>query len=146
MHGSPQNIKILLYIVLWGIFSVIENLWNLLFAVFLLSLPPPPIFPVSLDMIQCTDFFIFCRETTELLCSRRAQPPTRWYAKLELSRNMYTLHTRFMHIWHPICMLSRWLVTRFLHRSSVGSLLKVHCWLGERRRRESYDEKTSSLP
>ncbi len=33
----------------------------------------------------------------------------------------------------PICMLSRCLLTKFLHRSSVGSLLRVHCWLGEGR-------------
>ncbi len=32
----------------------------------------------------------------------------------------------------PICMLSRCLLTKFLHRSSVGSLLRVRCccWLG----------------
>ncbi len=29
-----------------------------------------------------------------------------------------------------ICMLSRCLVTKFLHLSSVGSLLRVRCWLG----------------
>ncbi len=28
------------------------------------------------------------------------------------------------------CMLSRCLLTKFLHRSSVGSLLRVCCWLG----------------
>ena len=27
-------------------------------------------------------------------------------------------------------MPSRWLLTKFLHRSSVGSLLRVRCWLG----------------
>ncbi len=30
----------------------------------------------------------------------------------------------------PTCMLSRCLSTKFLHRSSVGSLLRVRCWLG----------------
>ncbi len=30
-------------------------------------------------------------------------------------------------------MLSRFLLTKFLHRSSVGSLLSVHCWLGSRK-------------
>ncbi len=36
----------------------------------------------------------------------------------------------------PICMLSRCLLTKFLHRSSVGSLLRVSCcWLGREIRR-----------
>ncbi len=30
----------------------------------------------------------------------------------------------------PICMLSRYLLTKFLRRSFVGSLLRVRCWLG----------------
>ena len=30
----------------------------------------------------------------------------------------------------PICMLSRCLLTTFLHRSSVRSLSRVRCWLG----------------
>ncbi len=30
----------------------------------------------------------------------------------------------------PTCMLSRCLLTKFLHRSSGGSLLRVCCWLG----------------
>ncbi len=30
----------------------------------------------------------------------------------------------------PICMLSRCLLTKFLHRRSVRSLLRVRCWLG----------------
>ena len=30
----------------------------------------------------------------------------------------------------PICMLSRCLLTKFLHRSSVGNLSRVRCWLG----------------
>ncbi len=32
----------------------------------------------------------------------------------------------------PICMLSRCFLTKFLHRCSVGSLLRVRCWLGTR--------------
>ncbi len=43
---------------------------------------------------------------------------------------MCTLHARFLHVWCPVCMLSRCSLTKFLHRSSVGSLLGVHCWLG----------------
>ncbi len=31
-----------------------------------------------------------------------------------------------------ICVLSWRLLTKFLHRSSVGSLLRVRCWLGVR--------------
>ncbi len=37
----------------------------------------------------------------------------------------------FLHVWAPICMLSRCSVTKFLHRSSVGSLLRVRFLLGE---------------
>ncbi len=32
-----------------------------------------------------------------------------------------------------ICMLSRCLLAKVLHRSSIGSLLRVRCWLGARR-------------
>ncbi len=44
----------------------------------------------------------------------------------------YTLHTRvfFACLAPPICMLSRCLLTKFLHQSSVASLLRVRCWLG----------------
>ncbi len=41
--------------------------------------------------------------------------------------------THCMHVFArfaPICMLSLCLLTKFLHRSSVGSLLRVRCWLG----------------
>ncbi len=41
--------------------------------------------------------------------------------------------TRCIHVFASlvlICKLSRCLVTKFLHRSSVGSLLRVRCWLG----------------
>ncbi len=54
----------------------------------------------------------------------------RWYAKWKLSRNMYTLRTRFLARLAPICMLSRCSLTKFLHWSSGGSLLRVRCWLG----------------
>ena len=54
----------------------------------------------------------------------------RWHAKWKLSWNMHTLHTRFLHVWRRFAMLSRCLVTKFRHRSSVGSLLRVRCWLG----------------
>ena len=36
----------------------------------------------------------------------------------------------FLHVWRPICMLSRCLAAKSLHRSSGGSLSRVRCWLG----------------
>ncbi len=38
-----------------------------------------------------------------------------------------TIFARFV---QSTCMLSRCLLTKFLHRSSVGSVLRVRCWLG----------------
>ncbi len=37
----------------------------------------------------------------------------------------------FSHVLAPIRMLRRCLLTKFLHRSSLGSLSRVHCWLGK---------------
>ncbi len=57
------------------------------------------------------------------------QPPTvacKIEARLEYVHVAYTT----LHVFALICMLSRCLVTDFLHRSSVGSLLRVRCWLG----------------
>ncbi len=55
----------------------------------------------------------------------------RWHAKVE-AQSEYVC-TRCMHIFArlaPICTLSRCLLTKFLHWSSVGSLLRVCCcWL-----------------
>ena len=58
----------------------------------------------------------------------RPTQPARAVCKMEaqLQYVPYTLLTRLA----PICMLSRCLLATFLHRSSVGSLLRVHCWLG----------------
>ncbi len=39
------------------------------------------------------------------------------------------VHTS-LHVWRSICMLTRCLSTKFLHKSLVGSLLRVRCWLG----------------
>ena len=50
--------------------------------------------------------------------------------KWRLSRNVRTSHTCFGHVWRPVCVLSRCLSTSFLRRRSVGSLLRVRCWLG----------------
>ena len=38
----------------------------------------------------------------------------------------------------PVCMLSRFLLAKFLHQSSVESLLKLRCWLGKRIRNLGY--------
>ncbi len=36
----------------------------------------------------------------------------------------------FLHVWHRfVCSVGDYL-TKCLHRSSVGPLLRVHCWLG----------------
>ncbi len=43
------------------------------------------------------------------------------------------IYTHCMHVFArlaPICKLNRCLLTKFLRRSSVGSLLRVLCWLG----------------
>ncbi len=44
-------------------------------------------------------------------------------------KHAHIAHT-FLHVSTPIHILSRCLLTKFLHRSSVGSLLRVRCWLG----------------
>ncbi len=57
-----------------------------------------------------------------------SQPPT-VVCKMEEAQ----LGTRCTHVSARlalICVLSRCLLTKFLHRSSVGSLLRVRCWLG----------------
>ncbi len=54
----------------------------------------------------------------------------RWYAKMGAqSEYVHVAYTFFAHL-APTCMLGRWLTTKFLHRSSGGSLLRVCCWLG----------------
>ena len=62
----------------------------------------------------------------------------RWYAKmvvqLQYIQYIYThIAYTFFASLVPICMLSRCLLAKFLHRSSVGSLSRVRCWLGSRR-------------
>ncbi len=51
-------------------------------------------------------------------------------AQLEDLHIAYTVHV-FARL-APICMLSWCLLTKFLRRNSVESLLKVRCWLGRR--------------
>ena len=48
-------------------------------------------------------------------------------AQLEHVQVVYTFFARLA----SICVLSRCLLTNFLHRSSVRSLLRVRCWLGK---------------
>ncbi len=54
----------------------------------------------------------------------------RWYAKWGAQSEQVHVANMFLHICAPICMLSRCLVTKFLQRSSVKSLLRVRGWLG----------------
>ena len=52
----------------------------------------------------------------------------RWHVKWKLSRNTYTLHARFLHARRRLACSVDALLTKFLHRSSEGSLLTL-CWL-----------------
>ena len=52
----------------------------------------------------------------------------RWYAKWKPSWNMY-VHNFFCTFGVDLYTQSV-LIKQFLHRSSVGSLLRVRCWLG----------------
>ncbi len=54
----------------------------------------------------------------------------RWHAKIEAPLERVHFGHTFLHVWHRFRMLSRCLATKFLLRSSVGSLLRVCCWLG----------------
>ncbi len=54
-----------------------------------------------------------------------------WYARWKLSRNMYTLRTRFCTLGADLHAQRVLIDKKFLRRSSVGRLLRVRCWLGE---------------
>ncbi len=55
----------------------------------------------------------------------------RWYANWKLSWNTtHCTHVFFARL-APIRILSRCPLTKIPHRSSVRSLLRVHCWLGK---------------
>ena len=54
----------------------------------------------------------------------------RWDAKMEAQPECVHIAYTFSHVWHQFACLSRCLLTRFPHRSSVGSLTRVRCWLG----------------
>ncbi len=57
------------------------------------------------------------------------QPPTVACKMEAQSEYVHVAHT-FLHIWLRLVMLSRCLSTKFLRRSSGGSLLGVRCRLG----------------
>ena len=72
---------------------------------------------------------VFCKYLTRSTNDGRTQPPTvvcRMGTQSEYATHCTHLFARLA----PICMLGRCLVRKFLHRSSVGSLLRVPCWLG----------------
>ncbi len=67
-----------------------------------------------------------CSGTDFLLPTQPATVVRKMAAQLEYAHVAYTFFARLT----PICMLSRCLVTKFLPRSSGGSLLRVHRRLG----------------
>ena len=74
------------------------------------TLPKAPLFPL-------------------LLILEPTQPPTA-ACKMEAQSECVRGACTFLHVWAPTCMLSRCLLAKLLHRSSVGSLFRVCCWLG----------------
>ena len=68
---------------------------------------------------------------TLLFGTPRTQPPT-VVCKMEAQLEHVTscMHVFFFARLAPICMLIRCLLTKFLHRSSADSLLRVRYWLG----------------
>ena len=63
-------------------------------------------------------------------CSLSVPTTNGWHAKWKLGRNTHTLHATFSHVWPRFCILRRSLLTKFLPRSSVGSLLKSALLVG----------------
>ncbi len=61
------------------------------------------------------------------MCEETAQPPT-----VVGQVGTYANCTHVFACLEPVCVLSWCSLTKFLHRSSVGSLLRVRCWLGGR--------------
>ena len=80
-----------------------------------------------------------------LFVSLSTQPPIVVCKKQAQSEHVqYTSHARFFASLALICMLSRGLVTKFLHRTSVGSLLRVYCWLGTKSKKHSIHQSTTT--
>ncbi len=59
-----------------------------------------------------------------------SSPPPMVVCKMEAQSEYVHVAYTFLHVWHPICVVSRWLLTKFQHQSSVESSLRVHCRLG----------------
>ncbi len=96
------------------------------------TLQPDQTHPVSIKIgedFSC--FFTSSTATSFTVLLPRSQPPTGGMQNgSSVGTSTHRIHVFFAHIWHPICMFSRCSVTKFLHRSSVGSLLRVCCRLG----------------
>ncbi len=72
------------------------------------------------------------QKSTKICGGCPTQPQT---VVCKLNRSSVGIYKRCIHVFArlaPICKLSRCLLTKFLHRSSVRSLLRVRCWLGTR--------------
>ncbi len=81
----------------------------------LICLPSPPSHPCSPNP-----------------CTTTTQPPTVVCKMGAQLGYVHCVHI-FAHNWcRSVRMLSRWLLTKFLHRSSVGTLIRVRCWLGKK--------------
>ncbi len=68
---------------------------------------------------------------------RRKPNHQRWYAEWNLSWNMYTLHTRFPHVRHRFCMLSRCLLTKISASELSRRFIKNVLLVGKERERET---------
>ncbi len=74
-----------------------------------------------------------CEPRVCLYCTNRGCPTTNGGMQNGRSwNNVYThcIRTMFVHVWcRFVCSLGAY-YAKFLHRTSVGSLLRVRCWLG----------------
>ncbi len=87
--------------------------------------PPPPHTTVTLHDNPLPRLFAHVARGSPLPNQHRR------YAKMEAQSEHVHVAFTFLHVWAPICKLSRRLFAKFPHRSSLGSLLRVHCWLGD---------------
>ncbi len=76
------------------------------------------------------------REMGERRRRRKTQPPT-VVCKMEVQLKYITRCTHVFARLGPICTLSRCLLTKFSHRSSVRSLSRLRCWSGRRREKKT---------
>ncbi len=98
----------------------------------LLSLPHPSPIPMLTGTKQTLFYFLIHSLSSPKRRGwgeRATQPPTvacKMEAQLEYVHNAYTL----LHVWHRfVCSVGAYW-QKFLRRSSLGSLLRVRCWLG----------------